>query len=747
MLQKRHFLNCLSRCWTILGIACLISAILLCRFDILYRETLLPKLPYWAISWITEKSHQVLSKSPFQYWRTSTPLGVVFLIIGIALIHLKYIPRALFNGFSARKPSIDPVDKDPSRDKFQLSHQNVTLAPPLLLLGLLPIISILAAYLLEQLKILNSLWVFVGWLALNFTSLLYLRRLDLKTYISLRIPLSKRELFLLLAGSVALVLFYQRGVDSWQYAFIGDEYGFLTFAISLLNKPFAEASPLEASGYADFFPMLLSWWQALFLYLFGEHNAAWRLSVAVITASCLIPFYILFKLLIQSNSPEVQPKGLPNYHSFPSTVLVAITTLFLSEFTVVWAKIGKPHAVFLPPAIFASSAAILGIRNRSHFYLFLAGVFAGLGTYLSSLSPILALAACGTLLITLELKISRTQFFGSLKTISIDLFIITSAFLIVAAPLLVQFDFWQNMFEVNLTSEEASRNSKMFWAKLISAVMMPLDFKTGIHFMSGNPVDVISALLILIGLTTAKFVGWRALGFAVLLHLEFSLLAGGLSKYHYPPESRMMVAMFPLALLAAFGFIGVCNLDRDTIITPPRPHLNKAFKMVLSIIISAWIAIYHWVKLEEYNPHSQHLNSSMAILKSIQQFDDPRRNYWLFASLSMNRQPFEFFSQFFNPNFALRSFSNDHVGLLQMRKLIADGLSDNRTQDLPSAIIIDGNDPLKEEVVASARAHDINILSFNPWGLSPRREDLTNPISNHLLPVIKTLENRGASIN
>lgn len=752
----RYAKNGLSLCRTIIGIISLILAIFLCRFDIFYTEVLLPRLPSWLVSWISFNNGQISFDSPIRYWRSSTPLGLFFLAIGVALLTFQRSRGAFLGELSETTDSNVLINTDSSQvnqSQRSLLHvpKPLNAEPPpssrtLLNLGSLTLLSILAAYLLEQLQLLNSIWCFVAWIMLISTQLIYFYRVDLKKHIPLKIPLSWREIFFLLAGSFALILFYQRGVDSWRYAFIGDEYGFLTFAISLLSKPFADASPLEASGYAEFFPMLLSWWQALFLLLFGEHNAAWRLSVAVITASSLIPFYIFLKSLLLIRATEIAHKDLRNKYYLTPILLVAGTFLFLSEFTVVWAKIGKPHAVFLPPAIFASSALILGIRNSSNFYLFLAGVFAGLGMYLSSLSPILALASCGTLLVTLELKFNLNHFLNSLKQIGLKLLFILSAFLLISAPLLVQFDFWQNMFEVNLTSVEATRNSKMFWAKLLSAVMLPLEFRTGIHFMSGNPVDVVSALLILIGLTTARIVGWRSLSFAMLLHLQFSLLAGALSKYHYPPESRMMVAMFPLAILAAFGFIGICNLWTSPIIPSIKPRLNAASQGGLSIIISAWIAVYHWVKLEEYNPHSHQVDSSIAILKSIQQSDNPQSHYWIFASPLINRQPLEFFSLFFSTNFSFLSFLNNSHELEQMKLLVSQQLQDHQSSKLPYAIIIDEQDPNIDRVTEMAKEHAIRVLLFNAWAIPLRRVDLAHPVTNYILPLIRILENRRGSL-
>ncbi len=605
-------------------------------------------------------------------------------------------------------------------------------------------LAMVASYSLEKEKLLNAHWSFLGWFFLVISSLLYTLKRDRSINLRLKPPLTPRELFLLFAGSLALILFYQRGVDSWRYAFIGDEYGFLGYAISLIKKPFNEASVLEASGYAEFFPMLLSWWQALFLYLFGEHNGAWRLSVATITASGLIPFYLLLKQLLQRTPADSSKHVGRSCIYFIPVALVAITSLFLTEFTVVWAKIGKPHAVFLPPSLFAAAAITLGLNRRSDFYIFLSGMLAGLGTYLSSLSPILALATCGALLITLEFKPSRHELLLSVKEILRYSLILSAGFLIVAAPLLVQFDFWQNMFEVNITSTEAERNSGMFWAKLISAVMLPLEFRTGIHFMLGNPVDVVLALLIILGVTTSRLIGWRPICFALLLHLEFSLLAGALSKYHYPPESRMMVIMFPLAILAAFGF----TKFSDLILNSLNRKSGRSAQLSFSLIICLWIASYHMVKLEDYNPYFHQLDSSMAILKEIQESDDPRGDYWLFASPLINRQPLQFFSQYFAPNFLIRSFKNDTEGLSQMKQILSEykvdegaGISPNIP--IPSAILIEEQDSLKDDVLQMAQARGVKILSFKAWGLSPRRRDLANPLADSILPLIKLLEARG----
>lgn len=96
---------------------------------------------------------------------------------------------------------------------------------------------------------------------------------------------------LLLTGGF---LFYLWGINSWKFAYIGDEWDFFIFAKALVEGELS-AYVFQMDGVFRMNPVLGSLWQALFLSFFGISNTAWRLSNIVLYIPMGAFFYLWLK--------------------------------------------------------------------------------------------------------------------------------------------------------------------------------------------------------------------------------------------------------------------------------------------------------------------------------------------------------------------------------------------------------------------------------------------------------------------
>src|SRR5262249_50064237 len=144
-----------------------------------------------------------------------------------------------------------------------------------------------------------------------------------------------------------------------------------------------------------------------------------------------------------------------------------------------------------------------------------------------------------------------------LESFLIALGFFAAGFLTAGAPILAEFDYWQHQVRVNLASPEAEQNRALLAAKTIQSFFAFLSFKANTHFLSRNIVDPISAVFAAGAFGMARFLGPRRWLFLPWCLLAVGFMAGGISQYGYPPASRMMVIMYPVALLAAVGFAGL----------------------------------------------------------------------------------------------------------------------------------------------------------------------------------------------
>src|SRR5260221_2417930 len=108
-------------------------------------------------------------------------------------------------------------------------------------------------------------------------------RRDRKDGIRLGFSMSRVEILGVVAGTLVVLALISRGLNSWKYSFIGDEWAFHTDALRLATKRFTEIPWLSAHGVYDQLPVGMTAWQMIWMTLLGSPtNVSWRFSSSVL---------------------------------------------------------------------------------------------------------------------------------------------------------------------------------------------------------------------------------------------------------------------------------------------------------------------------------------------------------------------------------------------------------------------------------------------------------------------------------
>jgi len=549
------------------------SAVLVVRFDHLIR--LSGWFPAWFI-WLIDNpsTHPWMGKFP-----PSMSAGLLLLLIGCGFL------------IAGSTPVPRPQQRNTSIDGERVTWRELWCP------GLAAIVSLSVFFIAERQGILARNYMIGVLVLLIFVPFLYLRRNDIRFGVFLSLRLSIREIIGLIVGCFSLVFLYAHGLNSWKYSFIGDEFMFYWDAQKLAKAGIGTIQWLEASGSWNFFPMALDGYQALFLRIFGDSNFSWRFSMSVMVAACLPALYLSLRCMCAkiSSTPGVCA-------SFGCAVF------FLSEFVIIWARIGKPHAGFLPPVIIVPLFYFAARARQSNLYFFLTGAVCGLGFLMTSLGVFVSIGMVGVWLgidLLVACRLSRREA-GIVLSQSL---LVLLGFLVTAAPFLVQVDHFLHIFQSAVDSVEAERNLDLRWAKTFQSFFVFLYYRANGHFLAGNVIGPLIAVFIAAGLGMGRLTWWRIWTNSLVALFVISFLVGGMSQYPYPPVTRMQLIMYPFALFATLGFCGLTTKWRPTLV---------AGVATLVVTLSAF---YNVQKISKYNPYWRAVPTQMVEMKRIQNAD------------------------------------------------------------------------------------------------------------------------------
>ncbi len=451
---------------------------------------------------------------------------------------------------------------------------------PLLVLGLFAV--------LQWRHALHSFPIVVLYLALLGTSIWLFSRSDRRKGLRLGVRLTTGEILALVLATVALLLLYRREMNSWKFSFIGDEWAFFERARQMVVSP----NQWLNVGTIEDIPLTLSTFQSLFLRVLGRHNVPWRLSMAVLMVSALPPLYLTLRHIVPVPS-------MPRWGA-----ALGCGWFFLSEPILDWAALGKPCGEFAPPLIFTVCLFLASRSRESRALLFLTGVTSGLACFLSSLSAVLCVFVIGGW-IALEGLLGHGR--GDLRRrLIVPSAVFLAGFVVAAAPVLVQWQFWERQVGRTVVSEEALMNRPLMIPKTVQASLAFLEYHGNGQFLYKNMVDPITAVLATVGIVVGRGLGRRHWLFLLWCLLAVAFVTGGISQYGYPPPTRTWVVLYPIAILAAAGFGGLIGRSKG-------PAIAVGFLLLFAS------ASYNVLKLDTWNPYQVAHDYRMVELQRIQE--------------------------------------------------------------------------------------------------------------------------------
>lgn len=122
------------------------------------------------------------------------------------------------------------------------------------------------------------------------------------------------------------VIYYAWDINSWKFAFVGDEWQFYSAARAIADKNLL-VNPFDIHGVYGFNSVLGSVYQALFIKLLGANSAAWRFSNIIL----IVPISLFFYLWMHDRFDQ-------------RTALISTLMLQASSFVANYLKIGYVNA-------------------------------------------------------------------------------------------------------------------------------------------------------------------------------------------------------------------------------------------------------------------------------------------------------------------------------------------------------------------------------------------------------------------
>jgi len=380
---------------------------------------------------------------------------------------------------------------------------------------------------------------------------------------------------------------YTYGIDSWRYAFIGDEYACYLVAKSFITDPASMPNLLSSVGVYDVHPIFASFNHSLSLRLFGNTVYGWRLSEGMMVMLSAAALYALVR--------QVKGKG---------TALLAASLFIGSHHLLAFAHIGYMSLQCIVAFTAMLALAVFALRHRSALAMFLCGVAAAFAFYTFSLTvPMIPLPL---LLMALFVLLPRSQ-----ETLMLRLramlplaVVFVVGVLVTASPRILN-TAWLDDVLLNtvITSQEVNVVSNPLTEQILPNVLYTLTanlyFVQESHYITGALVDPVTGALLLVGVAgmiTIMFrrsvIMWLLLGF-----LYAVIINGALVPYPYPAHTRTYLLVPFYAVFAAFGAAYLWGTLRDTGLRLSPVTRNAAFAIVMVLVL--FLNLYQFLVISE----------------------------------------------------------------------------------------------------------------------------------------------------
>lgn len=429
---------------------------------------------------------------------------------------------------------------------------------------------------------------------------------------SLQNPVTRREWTFCVAVTAGATALYSFDLESYRYAFIGDEFAFFGVARDIVHGAVRWDNVFSEDGIWGYQPRLSSAYQALVMRLLGASNFGWRFSSVLAAALCLVPCYVFLKLEVSARA-----------------AVFGTLALGLSHFAITFAHIGYNNNHVLLPTIACLALLAVAARSGAGLGFFLGGVAAGLGFYTFYTSRLAVLFAILFFALHL-LKRPRRPWLPFVACFALG-------FALTVAPTLAEPErFLGNLRQQSVFAPPEGGGPAPCWScvtpqqearikrNTVLTLLSPVHYEASSHFVSGTMVDAVTSSLFTVGLAAALMMATRGPIFPFLtgMFVISALVLGVSTPYDTPPATRMLFLVLPTCLWAALG------ADRLLALLPPAGQRKRRVLLGLAGLVTLMAGLnLHRVYVA--SPRDNGVHTQALVVRYLQDAPPGVRRYYL----------------------------------------------------------------------------------------------------------------------
>jgi 4-amino-4-deoxy-L-arabinose transferase-like glycosyltransferase len=305
------------------------------------------------------------------------------------------------------------------------------------------------------------------------------------------------------------------GINSWKFSFVGDEWAFYGFAQEIANNNLL-INPFGINGVYGENRILGSWYQAVFIKIFGDSNFAWRLSNIVLIFPLSFFFYRFTRIYFSKKI------------AFFSLILMQFSFYLLNFF-----KIGYLNSQALVLLVLCCYLSAVAGKKATFKNIVLLGLSLGVSFYVY-IGPLFPLLIWPFLLPLFDFKNNRRQ--KTLKAFGL----LALIYLLSITPAIIELSSWGGAIKKTVLAKEFSDNTQILLNIFHNFLLFYKNYDYFYnHFIAGPYLDVVTRILALIGTGNIILkIKIKKYFYLLLSYISTCIVFGATSPYSYSPATR-----------------------------------------------------------------------------------------------------------------------------------------------------------------------------------------------------------------
>jgi hypothetical protein len=388
--------------------------------------------------------------------------------------------------------------------------------------------------------------------------------------------------------------FYSYDFLHWRFSIIGDELSHFYTAEGVYSGK-AQGTILEGIGAYGHHPLSAAYIQAGTMRLYGMDAYGWRMSEVLAILLASFPLYYLARD-VSGSSPA----------------LIAIITFLSSTHLLGFTRIGYNQCQGLPSLLLPMACGLLALRRQSLFGYFLTGVLLASGFYTFGMT--ILLMPLTPLLLLCRTNFSKANVF---KWLALSGTILSVGLFCASSPRIVDQEWFYSMKDGMTSNQKLNFWITLYdfktWGKTIHALFSFFSYGFNSHYMSGPLLSPLSAIFAAIGIGSILGSRNRIAFWLLTLWATTAFVAGGLSPYAFPPNTRIFYMMPIFALFTGIGFHSLFSC------------VSVSFRNASVVIFSIITFFFSYYQFYIITPTLVRSNYFSYILKSAQETPQIRK--------------------------------------------------------------------------------------------------------------------------